>query len=435
MLRVTFLAATALTAGLLVPPQTSAAGFDCGKATTATEKTICADKTLDQMDTLLSVMYRRAYQSTDDKAELKKTQLKWLKSRNSACSSSSNNGLCEQSYLNAYKRLKEDYYKTTEAQNSSHSGKNTPAVAALLSGMSMPNGDDLSILSANAVNSDPASYKPWPRKELAHFEEGYPQIMGVAAGVHDNVIYLYVALKKSEQYEVYEINSSTGVQRRLNVSQDWNYQTSLLDVKQGYLFITRDGGEARPSGPTQNLLIYPVGSGETPRLITEKEYATYRSLLGPKHTYAVSDSGRWMAAYGWYIHKENYKGNDAFGNLNTMRDYSQSNLEIFAEASTFYIYDRENKQGYNPEIGIRPEDWGIESFTLHPTKPIIYFDNSGARACIWEYHIKTHELYKIVPEHKAHYPYIVTLDGQDFMAFAMENKDYSQISIYLAAKP
>ncbi|MDR2209533.1 MAG: hypothetical protein LBE22_11245 [Azoarcus sp.] len=67
---------------LLVSLTSHAAGFDCAKATSATEKAICTDNTLSRLDYLLFFAWTRA--SGIDPVAMKASQLQWLKQRD-AC--------------------------------------------------------------------------------------------------------------------------------------------------------------------------------------------------------------------------------------------------------------------------------------------------------------------------------------------------------------
>lgn len=58
------------------------ASFDCTKATTKVEKMICANEKLSKLDEKLSLVFKEALQSTEDKEQLKKEQLSWTKERN-----------------------------------------------------------------------------------------------------------------------------------------------------------------------------------------------------------------------------------------------------------------------------------------------------------------------------------------------------------------
>jgi uncharacterized protein len=69
---------------LLVPPPSQAASFDCAKATSVTEKAICSDGKLSQLDSDLSVAWKNASDVAIDPAAMKSSQLQWIKLRD-AC--------------------------------------------------------------------------------------------------------------------------------------------------------------------------------------------------------------------------------------------------------------------------------------------------------------------------------------------------------------
>jgi uncharacterized protein len=58
---------------------TQAASFDCGKASTATEKLICADEAISRLDEQLGASYKVALENATDKDAFKKEQVDWLK--------------------------------------------------------------------------------------------------------------------------------------------------------------------------------------------------------------------------------------------------------------------------------------------------------------------------------------------------------------------
>jgi uncharacterized protein len=67
-----------------LPCAAIAAGFDCAKAATQTEKAICADQALSELDEKLAAAFRSALASASDKDAVKNAQKAWLKRRN-AC--------------------------------------------------------------------------------------------------------------------------------------------------------------------------------------------------------------------------------------------------------------------------------------------------------------------------------------------------------------
>lgn len=65
--------------------QTSAASFDCKKAHTESEKTICASKDLSAIDDELAGLYKQAIELVSYKEELKHQQREWIKKVRNAC--------------------------------------------------------------------------------------------------------------------------------------------------------------------------------------------------------------------------------------------------------------------------------------------------------------------------------------------------------------
>ncbi|MCA8023524.1 lysozyme inhibitor LprI family protein [Burkholderia metallica] len=65
----------------LLPAVAHAAGFDCTKAASPTEKAMCADAALSKLDGDLTAAWKQALAKGGDTAALKAAQLKWLKQR------------------------------------------------------------------------------------------------------------------------------------------------------------------------------------------------------------------------------------------------------------------------------------------------------------------------------------------------------------------
>jgi uncharacterized protein len=70
---------------LIVPLHVYGASFDCSKSATWTEKTICSDSQLSDLDELLMASYTKALSRESDKAPLKTAQREWLKSVRNTC--------------------------------------------------------------------------------------------------------------------------------------------------------------------------------------------------------------------------------------------------------------------------------------------------------------------------------------------------------------
>lgn len=77
---------TLILATLFCTSTSYAAGFDCSKAKSATEKTICSTTSLSDLDEILVLSFNKAVAGSADAKALKTAQQAWLKTRE-ACTS------------------------------------------------------------------------------------------------------------------------------------------------------------------------------------------------------------------------------------------------------------------------------------------------------------------------------------------------------------
>jgi uncharacterized protein len=66
-------------------PQLQAASFDCAKASTFAERTICSDPKLSELDEQMSLVYKKALESAADPQSLKDVQNWWRTGKRDAC--------------------------------------------------------------------------------------------------------------------------------------------------------------------------------------------------------------------------------------------------------------------------------------------------------------------------------------------------------------
>jgi len=69
----------------VLPGAAGAASFDCGKAFTLVEKTVCSDRELSTLDDSMKQAYDRALAVVRDPGQLRREQRQWLKSERDAC--------------------------------------------------------------------------------------------------------------------------------------------------------------------------------------------------------------------------------------------------------------------------------------------------------------------------------------------------------------
>lgn len=92
----------------LAAAESKAASFDCAKASTRSERLICSDRKLQELDEKVTVAYRTAYSAASDKQGLKAEQFEWLKQRD-VCETSDCIAEAYQSRIYALKKAKPDY--------------------------------------------------------------------------------------------------------------------------------------------------------------------------------------------------------------------------------------------------------------------------------------------------------------------------------------
>lgn len=82
--------------------------------------------------------------------------------------------------------------------------------------------------------------------------------------------------------------------------------------------------------------------------------------------------------------------------------------------------------------------WNISHLVWSEDSARLYFDNSGAIACIWYYEIERNELRKIIPEHSALSPYPFEFGGDRYIVYvdttAFTGSDIREV-IMLAVEP
>jgi hypothetical protein len=75
---------------------------------------------------------------------------------------------------------------------------------------------------------------------------------------------------------------------------------------------------------------------------------------------------------------------------------SSNSLSLQYDAPTQGTYQETITDQNEPDDG-----WSIVNPTWSATRPVLYFDNSGAKACVWRVDVRLKVLSKIVPEHEA----------------------------------
>ncbi len=102
------------------PMLSCAASFDCTKASSTTEKLICGDESLSELDKQLASSYKLALESATDKDGLKAQQRDWLKQNRNLCGDAT---CLTQAYKDRITELKEPIAKTAATLSSAASSQ------------------------------------------------------------------------------------------------------------------------------------------------------------------------------------------------------------------------------------------------------------------------------------------------------------------------
>mgnify|MGYP006951080308 CR=1 FL=1 len=341
-----------------------AAGFDCAKASTLVEKTICSTPKLSALDDQLNANFK----SLKDRRIFQLLASQWLQTERNPCMTSE----CIEAAYSRQIRLMSPA---------------TPYIATAETSLRPEVENQTYKLD---TQSD------WNRLNLAQIpgvngEESVRQI--VAAEVKDGVLHVIAFIGdysgEGNLYEysddhpgVFTITSGEKVIAWRNQSDNdkGDRFAGIIDCTLYY----RSGGV----GELQKAMAYPLGSRTQPKEtsvifqrypdILVNARALIREKLDRNADYQLSLS--WTAAPG------------------------RPHFETVAAPSSI------------------PDGWVIANLIWSKPRPVLYFDNNGSLACIWRADLENKVLTKIVPEHEAVSPYPLEFLGREAIVYLDKNE-------------
>jgi len=365
----TLLASSTLLALALHTPAAVAAGFDCSKARTLIEKSVCDTPTLSAKDDQLNALYkplmtRRIY---------RELETRWVNEVRDRCQTAT---CLERAY---------------DLQIRNLTALPPPPVPGLRDAVPLPQG------SAYRTLQD----EPWPRFALAAIPDMYPDSLAqlIDVGIKDGVRYalLYVANSSDGpgyNQDNWSVQPSSGVLLEYAdnrpglhvIDRDVRFAgwriSELMDQGERYAGI-QDGAfyyRQRTEGELQQAMVYTLGSRQPPQATTTVFHAQSRTLRFAKAR--------------------------VLGNMNDENSDLRLNYEhaLPRPASETVLA---------PESG----GWSLSNLAWSERRQVLYFENSGAMACIWRVDLSGKVLSKIVPEHTAGQPLAVELDGREAIVY------------------
>jgi uncharacterized protein YecT (DUF1311 family) len=353
------------TAGLaiaLLAPTAAAAGFDCSKASTLIEKTVCDTPTLSAKDDELN----RRYKTLKHLQVIRQLQAYWLSDVRSSCETSD---CLEATYRAQVKLL------------------GPVPIPAL------PNPDQLRPL-APGQHYTVSESDNWPRFTLATFTPasipGDQQI--VDAQVIDNVLHVVLFVGR------YLAGEPTYVGTLYEYRDD---RPGLHAIAKDVAFVgwsspgSNDQG-IRFSGIVDGVLYYRQHIGGN-----LQKAMSYR--LGSRSP-AEESQHVFQAASNTHRH--------ALARVREQLNESSNSLSLQYDAPTQGSYQETITDQNEPDDG-----WSIVNPTWSATRPVLYFDNSGAKACVWRVDVRLKVLSKIVPEHEAMSARPVDIFGREAVVY------------------
>nr|BFD39062.1 hypothetical protein FFPRI1PSEUD_05610 [Pseudomonas sp. FFPRI_1] len=350
-------------------PAVDAAGFDCNKASTLMEKTVCDTPSLSASDDELNSRYK----ALKHLKVFRLLQARWLQEVRDTCDSSD---CLAAAYRAQLKMLAPQPLPIPPA----------PAKGQLLP---QPPTSQYSLLDPDG----------WQRYTLATFSAAPPQgdQQIVDAQVMGGVLHVVLFVGQYQQGlsgyvgTLYEyVDDQPGLHP---IARDVRFVGWALpgsnDQGPRYAGIV-DGVfyyRQRIGDELQQGMSYRLGSRSAP----EASQRLFQSLSNTqRHAWArVAQS----------LNEENYS---------LSLDYDQQSNGTYSENVT---------EHNDVESG-----WSIVNPTWSETRPVMYFDNEGPRACIWRVDVQRKLLSKIVPEHEAISARPVDIHGREAVVYLEGNQ-------------
>ncbi|WP_347903277.1 hypothetical protein [Pseudomonas purpurea] len=346
-------------------PSAQAAGFDCAKATTQVERTICGTPVLSALDEQLNEQYK----GLKHLQVFRLMETQWLSDVRNECETVS---------------CLEDAYRTQQRLLSP---------ATLVAPVDQTTLKPLPPGQRYSMTED----EPWDRYTLASFEGvragGDQQI--VDAAVISGVLHVVLFVGKYRPDEpgyvgnLYEyVDNKPGLHIIASEVAFVGWAAPARN-DQGMRFAGISDGvfyyRQHQAGNLQKGMAYRIASRQAPKESTQVFQVPSNTLLNAKAN--VTED------------------------VNTLNNQLTLNYPVAA----FGTYAERVADPDAP--GIPDTGWGIVNPTWSETRPVLYFDNNGARACIWRVDLATKTLSKIVPEHEAVSGHSIEFNGREALVY------------------
>lgn len=429
---------------LLLSPFLYGASFDCKLANTEVEKKICANQSLSRMDEVINTLYFKALEmeSLDSASgeSVKEEQIEWLKNRAESCQTLY---YCEKYFANRIDQLVDVPHFTQSALTNE-----------LHKGMALPDQASLDQVSASAFKYELAQeeYRPWLRKPLLT-SETY-RYRPRAAVVGDRLfVYFLISNKNKDKNRatLYEFSPFSGESHRITDITRYNNPYYIKDNT--VYFYTETGDNERNRVITK--FSYTPGSQSAavqvggfnkwqmlnPNANKPEVSANISSLRAPSDQILLSNNEKILAMHTQFLGSSYYKKRYRNGVGLEGEYFHEASLTADSEKlnklDSVAIYNSETQSVEVMSDKAMGSDWFIHNIIWAQDDSSIFFDNSGSKACIWEYQLTDKKLVKIVPEHTAEQAYPFSYLGNDYIVYIVSNRvnHATKYSLMLAVRP
>ncbi|MBI4820005.1 MAG: hypothetical protein HY791_27265 [Deltaproteobacteria bacterium] len=203
-------------------------------------------------------------------------------------------------------------------------------------------------------------------------------------------------------------------------------RTAVVDGKRRYLFASTSDEDKcerfyeldEDAKEPHVIASHPEGEVEDPRAFAIEESSLHFQLGKEVWKYALGKRTRPVASNSDALGGAARRQYLAFGIAEITSPDQKSKLSLSGAQITLYA------ESGSREVLVKQDftgAWSIGQAAFSDDSKTLFFDNAGKNACIWELHLPTKSLTKVVPEHEAEHPFFFRKDGREGLAYVERN--------------
>lgn len=250
---------------------------------------------------------------------------------------------------------------------------------------------------------------PWAQKTLHTIDEG--KLLKVFAYEADDDIYLLYFLyfdnedststnKEKTSLQLHEIKYGQSESNLLATYYDLNFEYDENLHSFGNYFFKNDYFYYYTIPFYEEVLVDNIPVNDNDEAINKFAYQL-NSHIPPERIY--EEEFPYAADYDVYFNHNN-----------------AHKISIDFDSSAVTLINEQDKK--EPLFWPDQDAWSVGSFIWSDDNTKLFFDNHGSQAaCIWQYHLKTRSLEKIIPEHEARDPFFFNYKNKEYILYIENN--------------